>query len=113
MKSAQESDEMDRGGGADTADVAGIPVPTALGFRMLSISLIAAAVVIFTIWGWLAATHVDDRYRIDQVSGVHMALAWDANHGVLYPPLYDGRTYGRYMPLPIVIDALAARLAGR
>lgn len=114
MKSAQESHEMDRGGGADTADVGGIPAPTALGFRMLSISLIAATLVIFTIWGWLAATHVDDRYRIDQVSGVHMALAWDANHGVLYPPLYDGRTYGgtRYMPLPIVIDALAARLAG-
>jgi hypothetical protein len=114
MKSAQESHELGRGGGAEAADAGGLPAPTVRGLRVLFVALITSSVVIVAIWGWLAATHADDRYRIDQVSGVHMALAWDANHGVLYPPLYDGRTYGgtRYMPLPIVIDALAARLAG-
>jgi hypothetical protein len=82
--------------------------------RLLSIALVASSLAIFAIWGWLAVTHVDDRYRIDHVSGVHMALAWDANHGVLYRPLYDGARYGgtRYMPLPIVVDAFAERVSG-
>jgi hypothetical protein len=94
MKSAQESHELGRGGGAEAADAGGLPAPTVRGLRVLFVALITSSVVIVAIWGWLAATHVDDRYRIDQVSGVHMALAWDVNHGVLYPPLYDGRTYG-------------------
>ncbi|MDP9235046.1 MAG: hypothetical protein M3P01_10935 [Actinomycetota bacterium] len=114
MKSAQEDQELGRGSGTEAADAGGLPMPTVRGLRVLFVALITSSVVIVAIWGWLAATHIDDRYRIDHVSGVHMALAWDVNHGTLYPPLYDGRTYGgtRYMPLPIVIDAAVARLTG-
>jgi hypothetical protein len=81
---------------------------------MLSMALVGVSLVILAIWGALAAVHLDDRYRIDQVSAVHMALAWHTNHGTLYPPLFDGQTYGgtRYMPLPIVLDAAAERLTG-
>jgi hypothetical protein len=98
---ASTADEDDAGSGSRS-------------LRALPVVLVGVSVLIFAIWGWLAVVHVDDRYRIDQVSGVHMALAWDANHGLLYPPLYDGRTYGgtRYMPVPIAVDALAARVSG-
>lgn len=98
------------GGPARHAD----PGPSERSLRVLSFALVAVSLVILAIWGALAAVHVDDRYRIDQVSGVHMALAWDSNHGTLYPPLFDGKTYGgtRYMPLPIALDAAAARLTG-
>jgi len=111
MKSAEERRGSD-GTMAEPASADGFPAPDARGPRLLSIALILTSVAIFGVWGWLAAAHVDDRYRIDQVSGVHMALAWNVNHGQLYPPLYDGSSYGgtRYMPLPIVIDAAAARL---
>jgi hypothetical protein len=90
------------------------PALTGRDLRTLSAALIAVSLAVAGIWAWLAVVHLHDRYRIDQVSGVHLALAWDANHGLLYPPLYDGRNFGgtRYMPLPIVIDAAAARLTG-
>jgi hypothetical protein len=92
----------------------GHPAPSRRSLRVLSVALVTVSLAILAIWGALAAVHADDRYRIDQVSGVHMALAWHANHGTLYPPLFDGQTYGgtRYMPLPIVLDAAAARLTG-
>jgi hypothetical protein len=102
-------------GAAETSLAAGDwPVLGERGLRTLSVALVTVSLVILAIWAWLAVVHLDDRYRVDHVSGVHMALAWDANHGTLYPPLYDGRTYGgtRYMPLPIVLDAAAARLTG-
>jgi hypothetical protein len=43
-----------------------------------------------------------------------MALAHAANAGTLYPPLYDGEAFGgtRFMPVPIVLEAGAARLTG-
>jgi hypothetical protein len=112
MTSIEEGHELDRRSVGDASLAGATIAPTTRGLRALSIALITTALVIFAVWGWLAATHVDDRYRIDHVSGVHMALAWNANHGVLYPPLYDGRSFGgtRYMPLSIVLDAAAARL---
>jgi hypothetical protein len=111
MKSVEEEDQLAR---AEDAHGEATPPTSARGLRVLSFGLIATTIVILAIWAWFAATHVSDRYRIDQVSGVHMALAWDVNHGTLYPPLYDGRDFGgtRYMPLPILVDAEAARLTG-
>ena len=87
---------------------------TARSWRLIAVSLTTVSIAVFAVWGWLAVVHLNDRYRIDHVSGVHMALAWDANHGVLYPPLYDGHVYGgtRYMPVPILLDAVAARVTG-
>jgi hypothetical protein len=43
-----------------------------------------------------------------------MNLAKYANEGVLYPPLLDGQHYGgtHWTPLPILLNAGAARLTG-
>jgi hypothetical protein len=65
-------------------------------------------------WLFLAVVHIDDRYRVGHGQGVWMALAQYADHGVLYPPLYDGEHFGgtRYMPLQIGVNALGAKLTG-
>jgi hypothetical protein len=62
----------------------------------------------------LAAAHVDDRYRLDHVSGARIALAQYVNQGTLYPELEDGQFYGgtRFMPLPVLLHAAAAELTG-
>ena len=82
--------------------------------QWLSWALIAAAGLVFLAWLFLAASHVDDRYQLDHVSGARMALAQRFNDGTLYPELYDGRLYGgtRFMPIPIVVHGLVARLTG-
>ena len=43
-----------------------------------------------------------------------MALAKYAASGTLYPPLYDGELFGgtRFMPVPIVLEAAAAKISG-
>ena len=62
--------------------------------------------------GWLAlaAVHFSDDYRVTHVQGVWIAAAESARAGRLYPPLFDGEHYAgtRYMPLPILLNALAA-----
>jgi hypothetical protein len=64
--------------------------------------------------GWILAgtavvalVHVDDRYRIDHVSGAWTALARYVGSGTLYPPLYDGERFGgtRFMPLQMLLHA--------
>jgi hypothetical protein len=62
----------------------------------------------------LAAVHVDDRYKLDHVSGARVALARYVNEGTLYPELDDGRFYGgtRFMPVPVLLHAAAAKLTG-
>jgi hypothetical protein len=66
--------------------------------------------------GWLAlsALHLRDDYRVSHVQGVWVAAAEAARVGQLYPPLYDGEHYAgtRYMPLSILLNAAAARMAG-
>jgi hypothetical protein len=76
--------------------------------------MVGVAGLVFVAWLILAAAHVDDRYQLDHVSGVRMALAQYFDHGTLYPPLYDGRFYGgtRFMPIPIVLHGSLARLTG-
>jgi hypothetical protein len=82
--------------------------------RWLSWSMVGIAGFVFVAWLFLAAAHVDDRYQLDHVSGVRMALAQYFDHGTLYPPLYDGGFYGgtRFMPIPIVLHGSLARLTG-
>ena len=73
---------------------------------------VAAAVLA----GWLAlsALHVSDDYRVSHLQGVWLAVTDAATNGQLYPPIFDGEHYAgtRYMPTPILLNALAARLVG-
>jgi hypothetical protein len=79
---------------------------------MLALAAMSALIVL----SWLVATiaHVDDGHGVDHVSGTWMALAAYANSGTLYPPLYDGQVFGgtRFMPVPILLQAAAARVSG-
>lgn len=76
-------------------------------FAGLSITVACSYVV-------LAAAHVDDRYRVDFVSGTWLGLADYASRGVVSPPLHDGPFYAgtRYMPLPVLLDGGLAWLTG-
>jgi hypothetical protein len=76
------------------------------------LTLVSAA-ILFS-WALLSAVHVDDRYQVDLVGGVRMALARYFNGGVLYPPLFEDGTYGgtRFMPLPIILHGGLARVTG-
>jgi hypothetical protein len=66
--------------------------------------------------GWIALAwiHVGDDYRVSHNSGVWAALAETARAGHLYPPIFDGEHYAgtRYMPLPILLNALASGVVG-
>jgi hypothetical protein len=72
-----------------------------------SVLTLGSAVVL----GWL---HLHDRYGVDFVDGVHMAVARYVNLGTLYPPFENNGLYGgsRYMPLPIVLGAIVASGTG-
>jgi hypothetical protein len=76
----------------------------------LAVSSVAIGALILSSWIFLAVAHADDRYRLDHVSGVRIALARSAQDGVLYPELFDGEHYGgtRFMPLPFVVHGLVA-----
>jgi hypothetical protein len=82
--------------------------------RGLSAVLVVTSLAILGAWLLLAAVHVDDRYKLDHVSGARMALAQYYNHGTLYPELYDGSFYGgtRFMPLPVMLHGALARVTG-
>ncbi len=84
------------------------------GERWLHAALLIFGGVVFASWALVGLAHVDDRYAVDHVSGARIALAWHFNHGTLYPELFDGEVYGgtRFMPLPILLHGLAARLTG-
>jgi hypothetical protein len=84
------------------------------GTRWLSWALVGASGLVGLAWVYLAVAHADDRYRLDHVSGVRIALARAFEGGTLYPPLYDGMHVGgtRFMPLPIVLHGALARLTG-
>src|ERR1043165_5109404 len=83
-----------------------LPLSTAF----ISTLSIVAALTIVLVWGFIGIGHARDRYFLNHVSGIRMALARSLNAGVLYPPLYDGSNYGgtRIMPLSIVLHASAA-----
>jgi hypothetical protein len=81
---------------------------------LLELGLVLLSGAIFLAWALLSAVHVDDRYQVDHVGGVRMALARYFNGGVLYPPLFDGGNYGgtRFMPLPVILHGALARITG-
>ena len=80
------------------------------------LTLAPAALGGLAVAGWLllASFHVGDRYKIGHVQGHWMALAQYATEGTLYPPSFDGERFGgtRHMPLPILVNAAAARVTG-
>jgi hypothetical protein len=82
--------------------------------RVLPFALAGLASITLVSWLFLAAVHVDDRYRVGHGQGVWMALARSAGDGILYPPIYDGERFGgtRYMPLQIGINAVGGGVTG-
>jgi hypothetical protein len=75
----------------------------------LGLNALLGAAAIGT-WLVVAAAHIDDGYHVDHVAGAWMGLTRYAEQGTLYPPLHEGSFFGgtRYMPLPIVLNAVAA-----
>ncbi len=63
--------------------------------------LVAAATLV------LLSAHLATRYQMDHSSGTWIAYALEARQGTLYPPLFDGQSFGgtRYMPLSISLAA--------
>jgi hypothetical protein len=90
------------------------PVPSRRVERLLLGLLAVATTGALLAWLAIALVHLDDRERVGHVQGAWMALAGYTNDGTLYPALFDGERYGgtRWMPLGIVLHALAARLVG-
>jgi hypothetical protein len=82
--------------------------------RWLDVALLSVAALAIAGWLFLSVAHARDRYHVLHVQGAWMTLARDANEGILYPPLYDGEHYGgtRWMPVPILLNAGAAKLTG-
>jgi len=81
-----------------------------------SVSLALWTVAAAVLAGWLAlsALHVKDDYRVSHLQGVWLAVVDAARNGQLYPPIFDGEHYSgtRYMPMPILLNALASGLVG-
>jgi hypothetical protein len=104
----------DAGHASDHQPGRGLASRSALYPRWLVYTMFTTAALVFVAWLYVAVAHADDRYGLDHVSGARMALAQSFDHGVLYPELYDGHSYGgtRFMPLPIVLHGLTARLTG-
>jgi hypothetical protein len=77
-------------------------------------ALWAVAGAILACWIALVVIHRADDYRVTHMQGVWIALAEAARGGDLYAPLFDGERYAgtRYMPLPILLNALASSLIG-
>jgi hypothetical protein len=82
--------------------------------RTLAVALWAVAGAIVAGWLSLAALHIHDDYRIGHTQGVWIAAAESARAGRMYAPLFDGEHYAgtRYMPLPILLEALASSAIG-
>jgi len=81
---------------------------------LLRLALWSVAAAILAGWLALAVVHVHDDYRVTHYQGVWIAVSQAAREGHLYPAIFDGEHYAgtRYMPLPILMNALAARAAG-
>ena len=77
--------------------------------RLVLIVVVAGVVIS---WGIVAAVHVRDRFMVGWGEGAQMALGASAADGVLYPPLFDGRSFGgtRMMPVPILLQAASSLL---
>jgi hypothetical protein len=100
---------MDRASAQESVAAGG---PPRIGWLSAALVLVSTSVLGACVL--LAAAHVDDRYKLDHVSGARIALAQYVNEGTLYPELDDRRFYGgtRFMPLPVLLHAAAAKLTG-
>ncbi len=76
--------------------------------------LAAGAILVISLYAWLAIYHIGDRYQLWITDGVWIGLAERTAAGTLYPPIYDGQMYAgtRYMPLPMLLHAGLGRLTG-
>jgi hypothetical protein len=74
----------------------------------------ALAAVTLLCYAVVIRLHLGDRYSIDFMAGIWVALAKYVNSGTLYPPLYDGSSFGgtRYMPVYFVLHSLVAQSIG-
>lgn len=74
---------------------------------VVAIACIGFAALAVASWLLAAAAHAGDADGVDHVAGTWLTLARSAGEGTLYPPLFDGESYGgtRYMPIPIVLHA--------
>ena len=90
--------------------------PPLLGHARIALMVLLAALAALAILSWLFLEfgHLHDRYNVNAVSGSLLALAERARQGVLYPPLFDGQSYGgtRTMPVPILLYAGALSVGG-
>jgi hypothetical protein len=80
----------------------------------LNVALWVVGAAVVAGWLTLGALHVRDDYHVSHTQGVWIAVSEAARAGQLYPPIFDGVHYAgtRYMPLPILSNALAAGLVG-
>jgi hypothetical protein len=92
--------------------VIGEPLPRL--HPLLGIVLWGLAGAIVAGWLGLAAFHINDDYHVTHTQGVWIAAAEAARARHLYPPLFDGEHYAgtRYMPLSILLNALASSATG-
>ena len=81
---------------------------------LLRLPLLLVAAGLVAGWLFLAIRHFNDDYRVTHNTGVWIAVSDSARQGLLYPPIFDGEHYAgtRYMPLPILLTALASAIAG-
>jgi hypothetical protein len=81
---------------------------------LLSVIVVLLAAVSFMSWALIATAHADDMYPIPTVNGIWLALVSETEQGVFYRPQYDGDSFGgtRYMPVPILVYAGAAKVTG-
>jgi hypothetical protein len=78
------------------------------------IAVLVVGVLAVVAWLFLAFVHLHDRFNVGHVAGTLLALADRAREGVLYPPFFDGHSYGgtRMMPVPMVLYAAAISFGG-
>jgi hypothetical protein len=69
--------------------------------------LIVVVAGVLISWALVASVHARDRFMVGWGEGAQMALSGSAADGVLYPPIFDGRSFGgtRMMPVPILLQA--------
>jgi hypothetical protein len=79
--------------------------------RWLRLSAIALASLVLGSWLMIAVARVDDSYG---TVGPWTGLSFYANHGTLYPPLFDGASFGgtRYLPLQFLLYAGGSHVTG-
>src|SRR5438034_11118599 len=90
---------------------AGIGAAITRAERWVCLAAIFFAVLVLGSWLLIAFARVDDTYG---TVGPWTGLASYTVHGTLYPPLFDGESFGgtRYMPLQFLLYAGTSKLTG-